>query len=141
LGSNTGGGNGSVAITAEAPLVEPIASPSVLTPAPGTATLYKTKVAGVSKWAIKVGLLFSTGGDNRPAARLLTVQVYADRDGRPLSARPSDGQGSPGSASYTNGVVKWSGTGEVTRASVAAPVWVRVGNRTGKWSNWVQLSR
>jgi len=114
----------------------PVVSPKVLTPAAGTKTVYKAS----GTWAIKVGLLFSTGGDTRSAAQLLTVQVAVDTAGKPVSAKPSDTLAPPAAATFANGVVSWSATGEVTRATSAAPVWVRVGNKAGKWSVWVKLT-
>ena len=129
-------GNTSVAATASWTVAAPIAEPTVLTPAAGTKTVYK---AG-DKWAIKLGLLFSTGGDTRGAAQFLTVQVAVDSNGRPVSARPSDALAPPTAASFTKGVLAWDPSGEVQRQSAAQPVWVRVGNKAGKWTVWVKLT-
>jgi len=68
----------------------PIEPPAVLTPRPGTKTVYLKTVDGKLTWAMKLGVLFSTGGDTRSVARLLTVQVAVDSLGRPVSAKPSD---------------------------------------------------
>jgi len=43
-------------------------------------------------------------------------------------------------ASYADGVVAWDRSGEVSRQSLSKPVWVRVGNKAGKWSVWVKLT-
>ena len=117
----------------------PISVPTVLTVSSATKTVYKKTVDGKGVWAMKVALLFSTGGDTRAAAQILTVQVAVDKDGKPVSAKPSDSQALPSSATYAQGVVAWSASGEVVRQSVDAPVWVRVGNKSGKWTGWVKL--
>jgi DNA-binding beta-propeller fold protein YncE len=118
----------------------PFLAPSILTPASDVKTVYKTTVNGINTWAIKTGLLFSTGGDTRSPAQLLTVQVAVGSNGKPVSTKPSDTQPAPTVASFTNGVVAWSTSGEVTRSTSDAPVWVRVGNKAGKWSAWVKLT-
>jgi hypothetical protein len=115
-------------------------APTILTPPVGTKTVYKTTVNGAGIWAIKLGLLFSTRGDTRGSAQFLTVQVAVDGLGQPVSAKPSDSQAKPSSSSYLNGVVAWNPTGEVLRQSISKPVWVRVGNKAGKWSGWVKLT-
>ena len=129
-------GNTSVAATASWTVAAPVAAPTVLTPAAGTKTVYKA----TGTWAIKVGLLFSTGGDTRSASQFLTVQVAVDSSGKPVSTKPSDTLAPPAAATFANGVVSWSATGEVTRNTASAPVWVRVGNKAGKWSGWVKLT-
>ena len=125
-----------VSWTVTAPPAAPIAAPTVLTPAAGTKTVYKSG----SKWAIKVGLLFSTGGDIRSGAQLLTVQVAVDSNGKPVSTKPSDALAPPSAANYGKGVLAWDPSGEVKRQSLAQPVWVRVGNKAGKWTVWVKLT-
>jgi uncharacterized protein (DUF2141 family) len=120
--------------------VLPFSAPTILTPAAGTKTVYKTSVSGKSTWAMKLGLLFSTGGDSRDGAQILTVQVAVDSAGKPVSTKPSDSQALPTAASFIQGVVAWDASGEVTRSTMDAPVWVRVGNRVGKWSGWVKLT-
>jgi len=129
-----------VGMTASWSVVIPTVPPTVTTPSAGTKTVYKKTVGGVKTWAIKTGLLFSTGGDTRPAAQFMNVQVAVDSSGRPVSTKPSDSLAAPTVASFTTGVLAWSTTGEVTRPSTAAPVWVRAGNRLGKWSAWVKLT-
>jgi hypothetical protein len=134
-------GNTSSAATATWTVVPPvgpaaIAAPTVVTPRAGTKTVYKNGV----RWAIKVGSLFSSGGDNRAGAQLLTVQVAVNGLGQPVSARPSDSEAKPSAVGYLNGVVAWDPTGEVLRQSISKPVWVRVGNKAGKWSVWVKLT-
>ena len=127
-------------ITATWSVVVPTLPPTLLIPSAGTKTVYKKTVGGVKTWAIKTGLLFSTGGDTRSAAQFMTVQVAVDAAGKPVSTRPSDSLAPPTVASFTTGVLAWSTTGEVTRPSTATPVWVRAGNRLGKWSAWVKLT-
>ncbi|MCX6388642.1 MAG: leucine-rich repeat protein, partial [Solirubrobacterales bacterium] len=129
-----------VGTTASWSVVIPTLPPTVLTPAAGTKTVYKKTVDGSNTWAIKTGLLFSTGGDTRSAAQFLTVQVAVDSAGKPVATKPSDSLAPPTSASFNNGVLAWSSTGEVTRSSAATPVWVRVGNKMGRWSAWVKLT-
>jgi len=128
--SNVGTTSAWVVDTTVAPVVGAVGAPTVLTPAAGTKTVYKNG----AKWAIKVGLLFSTGGDTRSTAQLLTVQVAADSAGKPVSAKPSDTLAPPAAATFANGVVAWDASGEVLRQSTAQPVWVRVGNKARKWS-------
>lgn len=115
-------------------------APSILTPSAGVKTVYKKTVNGKATWALKVGLLFSTGGDTRTAAQFATIQVAVDKDGKPVATKPSDSQAPPPASTYANGVCIWSSSGEVTRTSVAQPVWVRASNKGGKWTNWVQLT-
>ena len=134
-------GNTSSAATAQWTVVPPvvptpIAPPVVVTPASGSKTVYKRG----SKWAIKVGSMFSNGGDSRGGAQLLTVQVAVNGLGQPVSARPSDSEAKPSAVGYLNGVVAWDPTGEVLRQSFSRPVWVRVGNKAGKWTGWVKLT-
>jgi len=130
-------GNTGVAATASWTVKQaPITAPSTLTPPAGTKTVYKQK----GKWAIKAGLLFATGGDSRSGAQVLTVQVAVNFLGQPVNNRPSDSATAPTSASYAHGVIAWSASGEVSRQSVSRPVWVRVGNRAGKWTGWVKLT-
>jgi hypothetical protein len=130
--------NASEPTTATWTVLAPIGAPTVLTTNPGTMTVYKSG----SRWAIKGALLFSTGGDTRSGAQILTLQVAVDSMGRPVSTKPSDQAPLPTVASYTNGIVGWQhgGNGEVLRQSIAQPVWVRVGNRAGKWTGWVKLT-
>ena len=114
----------------------PVGAPTVLAPASGTKTVYKK----AGKWHVKVGLLFSTGGNPNPAAQLLTVQLAVDAHGKPVTVKPSNSEPAPTSASFANGVVAWDPAGEVSRQTVSQPVWVRVGNMAGKWSGWVRLT-
>jgi hypothetical protein len=118
-----------------------VPTPRVLTPSAGTKTVVKKTVDGKSTWAIKVGQLFTNDRDARGSAQLLTVQVAVDAEGKPVSTKPSDSQPLPSAATFAQGVVAWDASGEVTRSSAAAPVWVRVGNRGGKWSGWVKLTQ
>ena len=84
--------------------------------------------------------MFSNGGDSRGGAQLLTVQVAVNGLDQPVSARPSDSEAKPSAVGYLNGVVAWDPTGEVLRQSFSRPVWVRVGNKAGKWTGWVKLT-
>lgn len=137
-------GNTSLAETASWTVtasVAPFLPPTVLTPAAGTKTVVKATVDGKGTWVMKLGLLFSTGGDTRGASQFLTVQVAVDSSGRPVSTKPSDSQPLPTTAAVTQGVVSWDASGETARQSINAPVWVRVGNRVGKWTGWVKLTQ
>ena len=134
-------GNVGDAQTASWTVQAPVVAPTVLTPAAGTKTVYRKTVDGKVRWAIRTGLLFSTGGDTRGAAQFLTVQVAVNAQGQPVSTKPSDSQALPTAPTFAQGVVQWSSTGEVTRQTSAAPVWVRVGNRAGKWTAWVKLTQ
>lgn len=129
-------GNIGNAATASWVIITPIMAPTPLTAPAGTATVYHE----LTRWYIKTGLLFSTGGDTRSGARILSVQVAVNALGQPVSAKPSDSAAPPASASYLNGVVSWDDSGVVSRQSFARPVWVRAGNRAGKWSGWVKLT-
>ncbi|MEI7560433.1 MAG: hypothetical protein WCJ63_07540 [Actinomycetes bacterium] len=135
-GNTSTAGSTSWAISA----VVAVSAPTLLTPSGSTKTVVLRKLSGSSTtWAIKTGLLFSNGGDTRPAAKILTVQVAVDKDGKPVATKPSDSQALPAKASFVNGVMAWSTSGEVTRGSKDRPVWVRVGNQLGKWTRWVKL--
>ena len=134
-------GNVGDAETASWTVQAPVVAPTILTPAAGTKTVYRTTVGGKSTWAMKLGLLFGTGGNANGAAQILTVQVAVDGKGLPVTAKPSDSQPLPTAPTFAQGVVSWSNSGEVTRQTVAAPVWVRVGNRVGKWTGWVKLTQ
>ncbi|MEI6447211.1 MAG: Ig-like domain-containing protein [Actinomycetes bacterium] len=134
-------GNVGDAETASWTVQAPVVAPTILTPAAGAKTVYRTRVGDRNTWAIKVGLLFSTGGDDRAAAQILTVQVAVDGNGRPVAAKPSDSQPLPTAPTFAQGIVAWDASGEVTRQTVAAPVWVRVGNRLGQWTGWVKLTQ
>ena len=109
----------------------------VLTPAAGVKTLLRN--AATNTWTIKVSLLFSTGTDTRPGAQLRTLQVAVDSKGKPVTAKPTDGAPFPTAPAITQGVVNWSGTGDATLTWTSTPVWVRVQNRVGRWSNWAKL--
>lgn len=138
--SNAGGQTSDAATATWTVSAPPILSPTVLTPAAGTKTVSKATLNGKATWVMKLGLLFSTGGDTRSAAQFLTVQVAVDAAGRPVSTRPSDSQPLPTAATFAQGVVAWDASGEVGRQSLDIPVWVRVGNRAGKWTGWVKLT-
>ncbi|MEI6448131.1 MAG: hypothetical protein WCO96_09685 [Actinomycetes bacterium] len=130
---------GNVSDTASRSWQIEVPAPVVLTPSASTKTVTKKTVNGAGTWAIRAGLLFSRGGDTRSATELLTVQVAVDSAGRPVSTKPSDALAPPTVASFTNGVLAWPSSGELLRASIAQPVWIRVGNRAGRWSAWAKL--
>jgi len=118
-------------------ITAPVA-PTVLTPAAGVKTLLRN--AATNTWTIKVSLLFSTGGDTRPGAQFLTLQVAVDSNGKPVTTKPADGAPFPTAPAITQGVVNWSGTGDAKLTWASTPVWVRIQNKFGKWSNWARLT-
>jgi hypothetical protein len=104
----------------------PIASPALVkTPV----EVYKKN----NRWYFRTGASFGAGGDTRSAAALLTIQISE------ATSKPSNSLAAPTSATYENGVVAWSASGEVSRAGSKTPTWVRVGNRAGKWTAWVAV--
>jgi hypothetical protein len=89
-----------------------------------------TKVNNV--WTMNAGSVFNTGGDTRVCARLLTVQVSM------AVTKPANTLAGPLVPNYADGVLAWTG-GSVSRQSRAAPQWMRVENRVGRWSGWVAI--
>ncbi|MEI6446809.1 MAG: Ig-like domain-containing protein [Actinomycetes bacterium] len=101
------------------------------TPPTPTQSVTVTRVRG-NLWRMNAGAVFNTGGDTRGCAQILTVQVST------AANKPSSSVQRPLAISYANGILAWTGS-SVERASVAKPRWMRVENRIGRWSGWVQV--
>jgi len=110
---------------------QPTGTPKPTTPSTAPA---KTLSGGFTLWTIKSGVIFQPPTDPRTAARYMTLQVSLSR------ARPSNSQPIPSRPTYADGILAWSPTGTVTRSGLQ-PRWIRVGNRSGKWTGWVALRR
>ena len=80
-------------------------------------------------WFINAGAAFNTGGDARSGAQILTIQVSTAK------AKPLDSLEIPAKPTYVDGIVAWTGS-DVNRQSLDRPMWIRVGNRAGKWTGW-----
>ena len=104
-----------------APVV-PISTPTVA-PKP---TWWTRGTSG--HWEIKVSA--STGGDTRAAAQLTAVQI---------SSIASPATQPPRAANYLNNVSSYATS--FTWNAGNKPLWIRVGNRAGKWSPWTPISR
>jgi len=106
----------------------PLNPPSTPTSAPAKTVVYSS---ATKRWTMKLGLIFTTGGDSRGAAQLMTVQFSID------STKPSDTQPIPTRPTAADRIRSYAA--DVLVASSRRPTWVRVGNRGGKWTGWVQL--
>ena len=113
--------------TVQAPLCTP-------RPTPPTPTVSVTVSRRQSnRWVMNAGSVFSTGGDQRGCAQILTIQVSSDL------TKPLDSLAHPTVASFANGILVWTGS-DVSRNG-KQPRWMRVGNRIGRWSGWVQVTQ
>ena len=129
--TDAAGNTGAVATanwTVQAVPTGPISPPTTPTTAPAKTVVYNT---ATKRWTMKLGLIFTTGGDPRGAAQLMTVQFSTNQ------TRPSNTQPIPTRPSAADGIRSFAS--EVYVSSARRPAWVRVGNRAGKWTGWVQL--
>ena len=112
-----------------------VTNPPVVTPVTSSAKLETFKIkSGANKdsWSVNVGQVFTTGGNTSPVRQLATVQVSTA-----TQTAPSNSQAVPTKPSYEQGIVAWSST--VIRPG-GRPTWIRVGNKAGKWTNWVKVA-
>jgi hypothetical protein len=108
-------------------------------PPPGrTATAIVTwkgaKPSGTGNtWFFNAGASFNTGGDARTGSQLLTIQVSTAK------TKPLNSVAIPTKPTFSDGIVAWTGS-DAERASLDRPLWIRVGNRAGKWTGWFSIA-
>ncbi|MEI6448231.1 MAG: hypothetical protein WCO96_10200, partial [Actinomycetes bacterium] len=108
-------------------------------PPPGrTATAIVTwkgpKSSGTGNtWFFNAGASFNTGGDARTGSQLLTIQVSTAK------TKPLNSVAIPTKPTFSDGIVAWTGS-DAERASLDRPMWIRVGNRAGKWTGWFSIA-
>ena len=102
----------------------------------GTKTVSKKS----GKWVMRSDLMFKPGGRGQGLNELSTVEVAIDKRGRPRSEKPIDGAPWPSlTPSSATGTLAWNTGGSVSRAFQSRPVWIRVGDKGGRWSQWARL--
>ena len=108
-----------------------IVGPEGLCPGPTTPSQAVHTYRSKGRWYFQLGDRFLPGDSSKPCTYLMTVQINFS------VAQPSNSLPIPTKPSHFQGIVSWGSL--VSRAGTATPHWVRVGSRTGKWTNWVPI--
>jgi len=84
-----------------------------------------------SGWTTKMGAVFGSGSGRTKSEDLTSVQFSTS------VAKPNNKQSIPAKPTFANMIMTYKST--IKLPFKKCPTWVRVGNRVGNWSGWVQV--